>query len=43
MMLHAIDLHKRVLQVASMRADGETPVKESRMPASERALGSYLG
>lgn len=42
MMLHAIDLHKRVLQVATMRADGEAPVKESRLPATERALVAYL-
>ena len=41
-MLHSIDLHKRVLQVASMRADGEAVLRETRMPACERALGSYL-
>jgi transposase len=42
-MLHAIDLHKRVLQLASMREDGEAVLQESRMPACERALASYLG
>lgn len=42
-MLHAIDLHKRVLQLASMRGDGEAVLQEARMPACERALGSYLG
>lgn len=41
-MLHSIDLHKRVLQVASMRADGEAVLRETQMPACERALGSYL-
>ncbi|HEX6161703.1 MAG TPA: IS110 family transposase [Thermoanaerobaculia bacterium] len=42
-MLHAIDLHKRVLQVATMHAnDEEGRVKETRMPACQRALGSYL-
>ena len=43
MILHAIDLHKRVLQLASMRAEGETVIQEARMPACERALGTYLG
>jgi transposase len=42
MMLHSIDLHKRVLQVASMRADGEKIIRESRIPANERALDAYL-
>jgi transposase len=42
MMLHSIDLHKRVLQMASMRADGTTVLREARLPATERALGSYL-
>ena len=42
MMLHAIDLHKRVLQVATMRADGEEVLMEARIPASREALGSYL-
>lgn len=41
-MLHAIDLHKRVLQVASMRADGEEVLLEARIPASREALSSYL-
>ena len=43
MMLHSIDLHKRVLQMASMRADGEGVLHEARIPATERALGAYLG
>lgn len=42
MMLHSIDLHKRVLQMASMRADGSTVLREARLPATEQALGSYL-
>lgn len=43
MMLHAIDLHKRVLQVAAMHAHEEGDrVKETRMPACKRALGAYL-
>ena len=42
MMLHAIDLHKRSLEVATMRADGEGDPRVVRMPACERALGSYL-
>jgi transposase len=42
MMLHAIDLHKRSLEVATMRADGEGEPRVVRMPACERALGSYL-
>lgn len=42
MMLHAIDLHKRVLQVATMRDDGEEVLRESRMPATREALRSYL-
>lgn len=41
-MLHAIDLHKRVLQVATMRDDGEEVLRESRMPATREALRSYL-
>ena len=43
MILHAIDLHKRVLQLATMRADGEEVIQEARMPACEHALGTYLG
>jgi transposase len=42
MMLHSIDLHKLTLEVASMRADGEEVLREARLPACERALGSYL-
>ena len=42
MMLHLIDLHKRVLQMASMRADGSAVLREARLPATEQALGSYL-
>ena len=42
MMFHAIDLHKRTLEVATLMGgdDGEPAVV--RMPACERALGSYL-
>ena len=42
MMLHSIDLHKRVLQMASMRADGSAVLREARLPATEQALGPYL-
>lgn len=42
MMLHAIDLHKRTLEVATMCADGEGEPRVVRMPACERVLGSYL-
>jgi transposase len=42
MMLHAIDLHKRVLQLASMRADGEEILREAQLPASREALRAYL-
>jgi len=42
MMLHSIDLHKRSLEVATMCADGEGEPRVVRMPACERALGSYL-
>jgi transposase len=42
MLLHSIDLHKRVLQVATMQSDGDKVVREARMPASERALKAYL-
>jgi transposase len=41
-MLHSIDLHKRVLQLATMRADGEEVLQETRMPASRDALSAYL-
>lgn len=42
MMLHSIDLHKRVLQLASMRSDGEEVLKEAQLPAREDALRAYL-
>jgi transposase len=42
MMLHAIDLHKTVLQIASMPADGNRVVAEKRLPASDAALSAYL-
>lgn len=41
-MLHSIDLHKRVLQLATMRDDGEEVLREARLPACREALGSYL-
>lgn len=41
-MLHSIDLHKRVLQLATMRDDGEEVLQETRMPACREALASYL-
>lgn len=42
MMLHAIDLHKQTLEVATLMDCGEGEPKVVRMPASERVLGSYL-
>jgi transposase len=42
MMLHAIDLHKRVLQLATMAADGTEVLHEARIPACEQALSKYL-
>jgi transposase len=42
MMLHAIDLHKRVLQLATMREDGQEVLQEARMPACRDALTAYL-
>jgi transposase len=42
MMLHAIDLHKRTLEVATLMGGDEGEPQVVRMPASERALGSYL-
>lgn len=42
MMLHAIDLHKRTLEVATMPAEGEGEPRVVQMAACERALGSYL-
>lgn len=42
MMFHAIDLHKRTLEVATLMGGDEGEAQVVRMPASERALGSYL-
>lgn len=42
MMLHAIDVHKDTLEVATMYADGESVLQVVRIPASKRALRSYL-
>lgn len=42
MLLHSIDLHKRTLQLATMRADGEEILQEARIPASRDALSAYL-
>src|SRR5688500_2078653 len=42
MMLHSIDLHKRVLQLATMREDGQEVLQEARMPACRKALSTYL-
>lgn len=42
MMLHAIDLHSTVLQIASMPADGTRAIREKRLPATEAALDAYL-
>jgi transposase len=42
MMLHAIDLHKTVLQIASTPADGNRVIAEKRLPATEAALAAYL-
>lgn len=41
-MLHAIDLHKRVLQLATMREDGQEVLQEARMPACRDTLSAYL-
>ena len=41
-MLHAIDLHKSVLQIASMCASGSGTPHQARLQASERALRGYL-
>lgn len=41
-MLHAIDLHKRVLQLATMRDDGQEVLQEARLPACRNALTAYL-
>lgn len=40
--LHAIDLHKSVIQIASMLAEGNRVIGEARLPATERALRAYL-
>jgi len=42
MMLHAIDLHKSTIEIATMAADGEKILKETRLPATEKALRAYL-
>jgi transposase len=42
MMLHSIDLHKRVLQLATMCEDGQEVLQEARMPACREALSAYL-
>jgi len=42
MMLHSIDLHKQVLQLATMRSDGEEVLCEKRMPARDDLLRAYL-
>jgi transposase len=42
MMLHAIDLHKHVLQLATMREDGQEVLQEARMPACRDKLIAYL-
>jgi transposase len=42
MMLHSIDLHKRVLQLATMREDGQEVLQEARMPACRESLRAYL-
>ena len=42
MMLHSIDLHKRVLQLATMYEDGQEVLQEARMPACREALSTYL-
>jgi transposase len=41
-LLHAIDLHKHVLQIATMCADGQEILHEARVPATEEALDAYL-
>jgi transposase len=42
MLLHSIDLHKQVLQLATMYADGEEVVCETRIPARHDLLRAYL-
>jgi transposase len=42
MMLHAIDLHKRTLELASMVADGEVTLATASLPAREESLTKYL-
>ncbi|HYJ79304.1 MAG TPA: IS110 family transposase [Longimicrobiaceae bacterium] len=41
-MLHAIDLHKSVVQIASMCTDGKHVQQQARLQACERALRGYL-
>jgi len=42
MMFHAIDLHKRTLEVATLMSGDEGEPQVVQMPACERALGTYL-
>ena len=42
MMLHAIDVHKQTLEVATMYADGESVLQVVGIPACKRALRSYF-
>lgn len=42
MMFHAIDLHKRTLEVATLMSGDEGEPRVVQMPATERALGTYL-
>lgn len=42
MMLHAIDVHKTTLELATMYADGESVMPVVRIPACKRALRSYF-
>jgi hypothetical protein len=42
MMLHAIDLHKSTLEVATMYTDAEEMPRVVRMPTCERALRQWL-
>jgi len=42
MMFHAIDLHKRTLEVATLMSGDEGEPQVVQMPACERAFGTYL-
>jgi transposase len=42
MLYHAIDLHKRTLEAATLMSGDEGGPEVVRMPACERALGTYL-